>query len=73
MNRFFALGGQSIGASVSASVLPMNMVNINSEGQFAVADEAGPMGSQVDEPLIGSEAGSSSNTKHICFMHGDQS
>ena len=51
----------------------MNMVKINSEGQFAVADEAGPMGSQVDEPLIGSEAGSSSNTEHMCFMHGDQS
>jgi hypothetical protein len=32
------------------------MVKINSEGQSAVADEAGPMGSQVDEPLIGSEA-----------------
>ena len=25
------------------------------------------------EPLIGSEARSPSNTKHVCFMHGDQS
>ena len=73
MSQLFASGGQSIGASVSASVLPMNMVKINSEGQFAVADEAGPMGSQVDEPLIGSEARSPSNTKHVCLMHGDQS
>ena len=73
MSQLFASGGQSIGASVSASVLPMNMVKISSEGQSAVADEAGPMGSQVDEPLIGSEARSPSNTKHVCFMHGDQS
>ena len=34
----------------------MNMVKINYDGQSTVADEAGPMGSQVDEPLLGSEA-----------------
>ena len=55
MSRLFTSGGQSIEASVSASVLPMNMVKIKSDGQSPVADEAGPMGSQVDEPLIGSE------------------
>ena len=53
MSQLFASGGQITGASASASVLPMNMVNIDSEGQSTVADDAGPMGAQVDEPLIG--------------------
>ena len=63
MSQLLASGGQSIGASVSASVLPMNMVKINSEGQSRsiVADETGLMGSQMDKPLIGSEARSPSN------------
>ena len=61
MSHLFASGGQGIGASVSASVLPINMVKISSEGQSTVANKAGPMGSQVDEPLIGSEARSPSN------------
>ena len=39
MSQLFASGGRSIGASVSASVLPMNMMRMNSEGQSTVADE----------------------------------
>ena len=74
MSQLFASGGQITGASASASVLPTNTVKIDSEGQSTVADEAGPMGAQLDQPLIGSEAGRPSNAKYnVCFMHGDQS
>ena len=74
MSQLFASVGQITGASASTSVLPTNTVKIDSEGQSAVADETGPMGAQLDQPLIGSEAGSPSNAKYnVCFMHGDQS